>query len=174
MANSEKKRLTFYFSKGINTCKETLKFLKVSQILTCSYMDGDELGLEVRWVFPLKGTERQCWWRKGLVPPLPPAVLVSCGLAVPRGAGRRWGRVDKPMMLSPNFHFAVGIGYGIPIVYGLCFSCRLHAPAQVHEVTFFGFEHMNGFPLLSSDLSRGLCQHTAPVPHNPPLMMGIR
>lgn len=87
------------------------------------------------------------------------------------GDGARW---TSPWVLSPNFHFAVGIGYGIPMVYELCFSCRLHAPAQVHEVTFFGFEHMNGFLLLSSDPSWGLCQRTAPVPHNPPLMMGIR
>lgn len=70
-------------------------------ILTSSYTDGGELGLEVRWVFPLKGVEYQCQNRIGLVPPLLPAVF-RYHTPLLRHAGERWGQVDKPMSAELN------------------------------------------------------------------------
>lgn len=62
--------------------------------------------------------------------------LVSRELAVPKGAGQKWGQVDKSMSAEPNLHLTVGISGGNPMAYGLFLSSWLHGPAQVHEVTF--------------------------------------
>lgn len=163
VANLEKRNLGLYFSEVIiNKWKQTLGFLEVVLILTSSCLDGSELGLEVRFslwkTLNINASRGKGWC-------LLCHTLCFCLIqaAVPRGAGQRWGQEHKPMSAEPNPSPCCRQQWWDPAEYGLCW---LHELAQIHQVTFshLCFWAYNVFSLFH--FSRGLYQHTGPIPHN--------
>lgn len=102
VANLEKKKLGFYFSKVIiNKWKETLEFLEVVLILTSSCSDGNELGLEARfslWKALNTNASRERGWCL-LCHTLCFGLIAA---AVPRVQDRDGVRRTSPWVLSPT------------------------------------------------------------------------